>query len=133
MRKFFLPLLCAIMLGGCAKHGGFTTNFILENKELTALKGRHILDMQKYIDRWVKVEIGILSNKYYLQYDPQVLLSEETSCNFWGCSVVGRNFSTYGYIYFTTDKDGYVTDYSEDGDDIKIVKHIFKDLLILEN
>lgn len=133
MRKFFLPLLCAIMLGGCAKHGGFTTNFILENKELTALKGRHILDMQKYIDRWVKVEIGTLSNKYYLQYDPQVLLSEETSCNFWGCSVVGRNFSTYGYIYFTTDKDGYITDYSEDGDDIKSVKHIFKDLLILEN
>lgn len=133
MRKFFLPLLCAIMLGGCAKHGGFTTNFILENKELTALKGRHILDMQKYIDRWVKVEIGILSNKYYLQYDPQVLLSEETSCNFWGCSVVGRNFSTYGYIYFTTDKDGYITDYTEDGDDIKSVKHIFKDLLILEN
>ena len=133
MRKFFLPLLCAIMLGGCAKHGGFTTNFILENKELTALKGRHILDMQKYIDRWVKVEIGTLSNKYYLQYDPQVLLSEETSCNFWGCSVVGRNFSTYGYIYFTTDKDGYITDYTEDGDDIKSVKHIFKDLLILEN
>lgn len=133
MRKFFLPLLCAIMLGGCAKHGGFTTNFILENKELTALKGRHILDMQKYIDRWVKIEIGTLSNKYYLQYDPQVLLSEETSCNFWGCSVVGRNFSTYGYIYFTTDKDGYITDYSEDGDDIKSVKHIFKDLLILEN
>lgn len=133
MRKFFLPLLCAIVLGGCAKHGGFTTNFILENKELTALKGRHILDMQKYIDRWVKVEIGILSNKYYLQYDPQVLLSEETSCNFWGCSVVGRNFSTYGYIYFTTDKDGYITDYTEDGDDIKSVKHIFKDLLILEN
>ena len=133
MRKFFLPLLCAIMLGGCAKHGGFTTNFILENKELTALKGRHILDMQKYIDRWVKVEIGTLSNKYYLQYEPQVLLSEETSCNFWGCSVVGRNFSTYGYIYFTTDKDGYITDYTEDGDDIKIVKHIFKDLLILEN
>jgi len=32
-----------------------------------------------------------------------------------------------------TDKDGYVTNYSEDGDDIKIVKHIFKDLLILEN
>ena len=133
MRKFFLPLLCAIVLGGCAKHGGFTTNFILENKELTALKGRHTLDMQKYIDRWAKVEIGILSNKYYLQYEPQVLLSEETSCNFWGCSVVGRNFSTYGYIYFTTDKDGYITDYTEDGDDIKSVKHIFKDLLILEN
>ena len=133
MRKFFLPLLCAIVLGGCAKHGGFTTNFILENKELTALKGRHILDMQKYIDRWAKVEIGILSNKCYLQYEPQVLLSEETSCNFWGCSVVGRNFSTYGYIYFTTDKDGYITDYTEDGDDIKSVKHIFKDLLILEN
>ena len=133
MRKFFLPLLCAIVLGGCAKDGGLAVNFILENKELTALKGRHILDMQKYIDRWVKVEIGILSNKYYLQYDPQVLLSEETSCNFWGCSVVGRNFSTYGYIYFTTDKDGYITDYTEDGDDIKSVKHIFKDLLILEN
>ena len=73
MRKFFLPLLYAIMLGGCAKHGGLTTNFILENKELTALKGRHILDMQKYIDRWAKIEIGMLSNKYYLQYDPQVL------------------------------------------------------------
>ena len=133
MRKFFLPLLCAIVLGGCAKHGGFTTNFILENKELTALKGRHILDMQKYIDRWAKVEIGILSNKYYLQYEPQVLLSEETSCNFWGCSVVGRNFSTYGYIYFTTDKDGYITDYTEDGDAIRSVKHKFKDLLVLEN
>lgn len=133
MRKFFLPLLCAIVLGGCAKDGGLATNFILENKELTALKGRHILDMQKYIDRWAKVEIGVFSNNYYLQYDPQVLLSEETSCNFWGCSVVGRNFSTYGYIYFTTDKDGYITDYTEDGDDIKIVKHIFKDLLILEN
>ena len=133
MRKFFLPLLCAIMLGGCAKHGGLTTNFILENKELTALKGRHIPDMQKYIDRWAKIEIGMLSNKYYLQYDPQVLLSQNKSCNFYGCWVTGNNFSTYGYIYFTTDKDGYVTDYSEDGDDIKIVKHIFKDLLILEN
>lgn len=133
MRKFFLPLLCAIVLGGCAKDGGLAVNFILENKELTALKGRHILDMQKYIDRWAKVEIGVFSNNYYLQYEPRVVLSEETSCNFWGCSVVGRNFSTYGYIYFTTDKDGYITDYTEDGDDIKSVKHIFKDLLILEN
>ena len=133
MRKFFLPLLCAIMLGGCAKHGGLTTNFILENKELTALKGRHILDMQKYIDRWAKIEIGMLSNKYYLQYEPRQLLSTNQSCNFWGCSISGYNWSTYGYIYFTTDKDGYVTDYSEDGDDIKVVKHIFKELLILEN
>ena len=133
MRKFFLPLLCAIVLGGCAKDGGLAVNFILENKELTALKGRHILDMQKYIDRWAKVEIGVFSNNYYLQYEPRQVLSQEVSCNFWGCSVLGNNYSTYGYIYFTTDKDGYITDYTEDGDDIKSVKHIFKDLLVLEN
>ena len=133
MRKFFLPLFCAFMLVGCNKHGLGPTNLFLENKELTQLKGRYILDMEKYSGGWSYIDIGMFSNKYYLQYDPREVLSVERSCNFWGCSVVGVNSSTYGYIYFTTDKDGYITDYTEDGDDIKSVKHIFKDLLILEN
>ena len=133
MRKFFLPLFYAFMLVGCNKHGLGLTNLFLENKELTQLKGRHILDMEKYTGGWSYIDIGMFSNKYYLQYDPREVLSVERSCNFWGCSVVGVNYSTYGYIYFTTDKDGYITDYTEDGDAIRSVKHKFKYLLVLEN
>ncbi|WP_298042649.1 hypothetical protein [uncultured Campylobacter sp.] len=133
MRKFFLPLFYAFMLVGCNKHSLGPTNLFLENKELTQLKGRHILDMEKYTGGWSYIDIGMFSNKYYLQYDPREVLSVERSCNFWGCSVVGVNYSTYGYIYFTTDKDGYITDYTEDGDAIRSVKHKFKDLLVLEN
>ena len=90
-------------------------------------------DMEKYTGGWSYIDIGMFSNKYYLQYDPREVLSVERSCNFWGCSVVGVNYSTYGYIYFITDKDGYITDYTEDGDAIRSVKHKFKDLLVLEN
>ena len=133
MQKFFLPLFYAFLLAGCNKHGLGPTNLFLENKELTQLKGRHILDMEKYTGGWSYIDIGMFSNKYYLQYDPREVLSVERSCNFWGCSVVGVNYSTYGYIYFTTDKDGYITDYTEDGDAIRSVKHKFKDLLVLEN
>ena len=97
------------------------------------LKGRHILDMEKYSGGWSHVEIGMLSNKFYMQYEPREVLSVNRSCNFWGCSVTGVNYSTYGFVYFTTDKDGYITDYTEDGDAIRSVKHKFKDLLVLEN
>jgi len=46
-----------------------------------------------------------------MQHEPREVLSVERSCNFWGCSVTGVNYSTYGFVYFTTDKDGYITDY----------------------
>ena len=82
------------MLVGCNKHGLGPTNLFLENKELTQLKGRHILDMEKYTGGWSYIDIGMFSNKYYLQYDPREVLSVERSCNFWGCSVVGVNYST---------------------------------------
>ena len=48
MRKIFLPLLCAFLLGGCTTYGIGPSNIFLENKELAQLKGRHILDMEKY-------------------------------------------------------------------------------------
>ena len=133
MRKIFLPLLCAFLLGGCTTYGIGPSNIFLENKELTQLKGRHILDMERYSGGWSHIEIGMLSNKFYMQHEPREVLSVNRSCNFWGCSVVGVNYSTYGFVYFTTDKDGYITDYTEDGDAVRSVKHKFKDLLVLEN
>lgn len=78
--------------------------------------------MEKYSGGWSHIEIGVLSNKFYMQHEPREVLSVERSCNFWGCSIVGVN-----------DKDGYITDYTEDGDAIRSVKHKFKDLLVLEN
>ena len=89
--------------------------------------------MEKYSGSWSHIEIGVLSNKFYMQHEPREVLSVERSCNFWGCSVVSVNYSTYGFVYFTIDKDGYITDYTEDGDAIRSVKHKFKDLLVLEN
>lgn len=89
--------------------------------------------MERYSGGWSHIEIGMLSNKFYMQHEPREVLSVERSCNFWGCSVVGVNYSTYGFVYFTTGKDGYITNHTEDGDAIRSVKHKFKDLLVLGN
>lgn len=48
MQKIFLPILCAFLLGGCTTYGIGPSNIFLENKELSQLKGRHVLDMERY-------------------------------------------------------------------------------------
>ena len=56
--------------------------------------------MEKYSGGWSHIEIGVLSNKFYMQHEPREVLSVNRSFNFWGCSVTGVNYSTYGFVYY---------------------------------
>lgn len=143
MKKRLLILCMVILfLGGCSNPLNPATPFDPFNNtnllgsytypELKQLVGKHISEVQKRIGAFVKVDTGSFSSKYYLQHNPRRVISYERRCNFYGCWDSNPNFSTWGFAYFVTDKEGFITKYVEEGDEIWDYRKHFKDLIVLE-
>lgn len=131
MKKHLLILsVIAIFLSGCASIYNSLGGYVYP--EMQQLKGKHISEVQKRIDSFAKVEIGTLSNEYYLQAIPRKVVNYTTRCNFYGCYNTDFVYNQWGYAYLVTDKQGFITKYVENGDYFYDYRKYFKDLIVLE-
>lgn len=128
----FISLFLSFFLSGCA-----LTNPIdslgYANKELRQLRGQHISVVIERFESLPHVDIGLLGNKYYI----------EKGCYhggdyYWYNRAYGtvEKSSRYncGGVYFTTDKDGFIKDYYEDGYIYRNADYRsrFKDLIVIK-
>ncbi|QKF92837.1 hypothetical protein [Campylobacter sp. CCUG 57310] len=136
MKKHLLILcLAALFLKGCLLFDStqYLRGYVYP--ELKQLVGLHISEVHKRISSFESVDIGTFSNKYFIEYTPRRVLSYTQICNFNGCYNTNPKYSTWGFAYFETDKEGFITKYVEGGNthyDHYDKRKYFKDLIILE-
>ncbi|MGV6988700.1 hypothetical protein ACWA5Z_07345 [Testudinibacter sp. P80/BLE/0925] len=130
MKKMLLPLLgSAVLLSACTplfNNGGW-------NPDLKQLKGQHISVVRDRINNWADVETGMFGNKYFLYRACPYSGRDMVSTNYWGVEVGRQPIYNCGESYFTTNKDGVITDYLEVGYTPNTnYQQYFRDLIVIK-
>ncbi|WP_373819660.1 hypothetical protein [Glaesserella sp.] len=124
-KKHILPLCISIILTGCASYGN--------NPGLAQLEGKHISVVQERIDNFVHTDIGLFSNDYYLYRDCVYSGYDNVTTNYWGVVIDRQPIYNCGSMFFTTDKDGIITNYTEKGYvPQRDYQPLFKDIIVIE-
>lgn len=126
----FVSLITSLFFSGCASIFDGTSRYI--NPSLKQLKGQHISLVIDRIKYFPHVDIGMLSNKYYI-YKECEYKGDNITYNGYGVILSRQPIYHCGNMHFVTDKDGFIKDYVEEGyryhDDYQ---KYFKDLIIIK-
>lgn len=133
-KKLFFLLVSAFLLSGCAGNRLLNYQFQSEynNPGLTQLIGKHISVVQDRVNLAHIDTSGLIYNYYYL-YKHCDYMGDNVTYN--GYGVILRRDPIYhcGSMFFSTDKDGIITNYSETGYiPTSDYQHYFKDIIVIE-
>lgn len=132
-KKALVLLASALMLTGCGNRLlNYQFGFQYRNPALTQLIGKHISLVQERVSLARIDTNGMLYNYYYLYKDCDYM-GDRVTYNGYGAILSRQPIYHCGEIYFSTDKDGTITNYIEKGYiPIQDYQVYFKDLIVIE-
>ncbi|QIM62566.1 hypothetical protein A1D29_04245 [Pasteurellaceae bacterium Orientalotternb1] len=134
MYKRSLALLTSVfILTGCGNRLlNYQFGFEYNNPDLTQLIGKHISLVQERVSLQKTDTTGLLYNYYYLYKDCDYQ-GDKITYNGYGVILNRQPIYHCGEIYFSTDKDGIITNYIEKGYiPRRDYQAYFKDLIVIE-
>ena len=132
-KKYLMLFTLSFLLSGCGNRLlNYQFGFEYRNPALTQLIGKHISLVQERVNLATIDTNGMLYNYYYLYKDCDYM-GDNVTYNGYGVILNRQPIYHCGKIYFSTDKDGVITNFTEDGyiptTDYQVY---FNDLIVIE-